>query len=193
MMTQKEFGNSIITELKALQKQIETSFYFLEAEQLNAKPSEEQWSILQCIEHINLTNEQYIKAFRRAEEKATPSNRANTPYKMSWIGKFMSNAMRPKNGVIRYKMKTFDSLVPMNQKDPKARLVEHVVFEKFSQDCAELERLIKATEDYNWKSIRIQTFLGKWLKLKLGDAYAFVLAHTQRHVEQAMKLSREMF
>ncbi|GGH76987.1 MAG: DinB family protein [Bacteroidetes bacterium] len=192
-MTQHEFGQRIIDDLQQLQKQIETSFYYLEAEQLNAKPSEEQWSILQCIEHINLTNEQYIKAFRRAEEKANSADRAQSSYKMGWIGKLMSNAMRPKNGVIRYKMKTFDSLVPLNQKDPKARLVEHVVFEKFSQDCAELERLIKATEDYNWNRIKVQTLLGKWLKLKLGDAYAFVLAHSQRHVEQAMKLSAEMF
>lgn len=192
-MTQAEFGQQLISEIRELRNQIERSLYYLEAEELNMKPDENTWSIVQCIEHINLTNEQYIKAFRVAEKNASPAGKRNTAYRVSFIGRLLVKAQKPKeDGSIRFKMKTFDSLVPLNQKDPKARLVESVVFEKFNQDCTELERLIQSTEDYNWNSIKVKTLLGNLFKLKLGDAFAFAIAHTERHVEQAMKLYRQM-
>lgn len=191
-MTQAEFAKDIANRIHSLQREVEKSFYYLEADELNLQLAPNTWSILQCLEHINLTNEKYILAFRKAEEKASQANKANVPYKMSFLGKFLASSQKPKKGKIRFKMKTFDSLTPINQKDPKARLVEHVVFEKFNHDCQELSRLILAMEDYNWKSIKINSLLGSSLKLKLGDAFAFVVGHTERHIEQAMKINAKL-
>ncbi|NVK29161.1 MAG: DinB family protein [Flavobacteriia bacterium] len=191
-MTQREFANQLKDQILHLQKEVESAFYFLEAEELNMKPDEKSWSILQCIEHINLTNEYYVKAIRKAIAANTYPDASSTPYKMGTFGKFMTDAMRPKEGSIRWKMKTFQKLRPLNEIDPKARLVEHVVFEKFNEDMSALLSALEEAQKLPWKKVKIKTLLGGMLKLKLGDAMAFVIAHSQRHVEQAMKVKRAM-
>lgn len=187
-MTQKEFADQQVTKIKELRNTLEKSFYYLEAEELNMKPSPKAWSILQCIEHINLTNHLYLKIFKRALEESTDFTHEDDIYRMGIWGKFLTNSMKPKGNKIRWKMKTFPNLRPMNEKDPKARLVEHVVFEKFNEDMDELLRLIPEIQKLPWKTTRIQTALGKTVKIRIGDAIAFILAHSERHILQAQKV-----
>ncbi|KAB2809849.1 DinB family protein [Phaeocystidibacter luteus] len=191
-MNQQEFARRLKEQILQLQKEVENAFYFMEAEELNMKPSEKSWSILQCIEHLNLTNAYYVKAVNRAIAKNTYPDASTESYKMGTWGKFMTEAMRPKGGNIRWKMKTFQKLRPLNEVNPKARLVEHVVFEKFNEDMSALLAALEDAPKAPWKKVKIKTLLGGMLKLRLGDAIAFVIAHSQRHVEQAMKVKRAM-
>lgn len=191
-MTQGDFAQELKQKAAALQKKVESSFYYLEADELNAKPNENTWSILQCMEHINLTNEYYLKGLAKAIELKGDENFSNSDYSMGLWGKFMTNAMQPKGSKIRWKMKTFDRLVPINQKDPKARLVEQVVFEKFNEDMKALTEALDIASEINWKKVKINTLLGKSVKLRLGDALAFVLAHTERHIQQAINLKNSI-
>lgn len=187
-MTQKEFADEQLAKIEELRKRVQESFYFLEAEELNMRPASGGWSILQCIEHINLTNHLYLKTFAQAVERSTDFTHADDPYKMGMWGKLMTKAMKPKGNRIKWKMKTFPSLQPLNVKDPKARLVEHVVFEKFNEDMDALVKLIPEIQKLPWKKTRIQTALGKSVKIRIGDAIAFILAHTERHILQAQKI-----
>lgn len=191
-MTQSGFAEKQIQRLHDIREKIEREFYFLDAGELNAKPGEDRWSILQCIEHINLTNYRYIRAFEKIQERAVSVDAASREYKMGLVGKMRVNGTRPKNDVIRWKMKTFAFLRPINETDPKARLVEHVVFEKFNQDCDRIEELLLQSVNLNWKKTRVKTIPGNILRLRLGDAYAFVVAHTERHAAQAIKVKRQL-
>ncbi len=191
-MTQLEFTDQIKMDIAALRKQVEQSFYFLEAEELNAKPSKTSWSILQCIEHINLTNHLYLKAFRRRIEGATDFTHADDKAKLSSLGKIMIKAMKPKEGKIRWKMKTFSFLKPLNERDESARLLERVVFEKFNEDMDELESMLDDIAKLPWRKTKIKSALGKALKLRLGDAAAFLIAHSERHILQAQKVKERM-
>lgn len=187
-MTQKEFANEQLEKIKELRTRIQNSFYFLEAEELNMTPSKGGWSILQCIEHINLTNHLYLRTFAQAVERSTDFTHEDDEYQMGMWGKLMTKAMKPKGDQIKWKIKTFNSLRPLNDKDPKARLVEQVVFEKFNEDMDALVKLIPEIQKLPWKKTRIQTALGKSVKIRIGDAIAFILAHTERHILQAEKI-----
>lgn len=189
-MTQREFAEIQMAKIKEFQDTVQNTFYFLEAEELNMQPANGGWSTLQCIEHINLTNALYIKAFEIYMPRVDKSGKASKSHSRSLAGRIMINNIQLKNGKVRYKMKTFNRLKPLNEIDPKARLVEHVVFEKFNQDCQKLTELINDSVERDWKKIRIKGWFGKYATLNFGDAIAFVNAHTERHIVQAIKVQK---
>lgn len=184
-MTQAQWSDKYRQQIADMRKQVERVFYYLEAEELNMRPDEKSWSILQCFEHINLSNERYVQNLSAPLEKPHNNDYADKPYKSGWLGQWLIQSISPKGTSIRFKVKTFDFLVPRNVKDPKARLVEHVVFEKFNQDLDAIDQLLQEGKHISWKSNRVPTLIGKWLTLRWGDAVGFALAHTERHIQQA--------
>ena len=52
-----EFIDSRLEELALYKTQFESSFYFLEDDELFFIPTGEKWSAIECIEHINNLNE----------------------------------------------------------------------------------------------------------------------------------------
>lgn len=183
-MTQAAFAEDLKKKLLNIKENISKEFYYLEAEQLNLKPGENRWSAIQCVEHINLTNHIYIRNFQKVLSNTPSGDFKNTSIKSGIIGRLMTVMMRPKNGVIKYKSKTFDQLVPLTVKDPKARLLEHVVFENFMSDLDELVRLLDQAVDYPMSKMKVPSF-AKGVKFRVADAFAFLHSHMERHLLQA--------
>ncbi len=184
-MTQSEFAQQLEIQRLKLMKTVEETFYFMEAEELNVKPDKNSWSILQCFDHINRANGTYLKAFEKRLDRYSGPSHATDKYRMGVMGKFMTRSMTPKEGKIRWKMKTFQKLKPLNEQYPEARLMEQVVFEDFQGDMERLRVVLEKSPDLPWHDQRISSALGSMVKFKFGDAMAFVLAHTQRHIQQA--------
>lgn len=191
-MTQAEFRDDMLAQIRQLRQQVQEHYYFLEGETLNMIPADGGWSMLQCFEHINLATEKYLQKLNQALEGSDAGDYSSQRYRMGFFGKRLAESQRPKNGRIRWKTRTFPFLVPINVKDKNARLVERVVFEKFNEDLDTLEQILHKSNNLNWKKTRITTLAGRGFKLRFGDAVAFVLAHTERHIEQADKIRRTL-
>ncbi len=143
--------------------------------------AEGKWNMLQCIKHMSLATQVYV---RNAEEKlANTSNPISSgQFKGSWKGRWFVKMNEPKeNGHIPSKLKTFKTM------EPQSELDKQEVVDEFISTHQKFISLIKASEGINLDKTRIPTAI-PIVKLRLGDAYRFILAHTKRHVVQLKRI-----
>jgi uncharacterized damage-inducible protein DinB len=159
---------------------VEEQLVYLTEDQINQKSSNGSWSVGHCIEHINLYNKYYLSAIENAimlANKNVPSTVVHT-----WLGKKSIQSVHPSN---LKKQKTFKRMDPAFQHQRYTKLV----FDYFFRTQEKLIQLINNAEncDFNKKLVPIE-FL-KILKLNIAESLAFVLAHQQRHINQAIKIA----
>ena len=146
--------------------------------QLNFKKNASSWSILECIEHLNLYGDFYIPQLSQIVAKAQPAPEKEQ-FKTGWLGNYFANAMIPKQGQITNKMKTFKDKNPANSSLTVATL------DKFLSHQAQLSQLLQKAALLDLNSHRCPITLTRFLRLKLGDTFRFFIYHIERHILQA--------
>jgi uncharacterized damage-inducible protein DinB len=126
-----------------------------DAVKLTYSPAEGSWSVVQCLEHLNAYNRYYLPQI----DKATAH---------------ISNVYEVKN-----KMKA-----PKGYRPERGLNVDEV-FKEFYEHQNRLLRLLEVARKRNMNTIRIPISISKFIKLKLGDTFRFLVAHEQRHMIQA--------
>lgn len=167
-------------ELKTLQM-IETAkgYKLINLEDLNKKPAEDKWSILECIQHINLYGDIYVKEIRNRISKAKRSSEEF--HKTGLIGNYAAKTMLPKGDIIPNKMKTFKSMTPKNSNLTLA------VIDKFISQQKDYLKLIEHAHHINLTKTKCGLAI-KGLKFRMGDAMRFYSFHNVRHIVQANKI-----
>lgn len=146
----------------------------------------QQWSIAECLEHLNLYGEFYIPVIHEFISK-----NAETPpqpvYHPGPLGNYFARSMKVnQDGFPLRKMKTF------KDKNPIGMVPERSVLDRFinqQESYLELLRLAGYT-DINQKGIPIT--ITRLIRLKLGDALRFIIYHNERHWLQAERIKREL-
>ncbi len=159
----------------------------LPAEQLNKQPAPNAWSAAQCLEHLNVYGRYYLpeleKAIEKAEKPAAPT------FKSGWLGDYFYRLMLPNTeGGLKSKMNAPKNAVPPVDLDARAVLAE------FIEQQERLLQLIERAREVSLASIRVPISLSKWIRLKLGDTFLFLVAHLERHVwqlEKTLKLAKK--
>lgn len=137
-----------------------------------------KWTAIQALEHLNMYNRYYLPAIETAigESKTGRSAWFNS----GTLGNYFTNMMKPTDVFqVKNKMKTQKSYNP-----PAALNAEKVIAE-FQQHQEKLTQLLEAARTHDMNSIRIPISVSKFIKLKLGDTFRFLIAHEQRHLIQA--------
>lgn len=154
------------------------SFMELSVEKLNDKKTPESWSILECLEHLNLYGEYYLPELNN---RMKTSERKVVPVFISgWLGNYFANSMKEKNGKIT-KMKSPKDKVPATSHLNKETI------NRFLSQTEQLKSLIKEAETKDLNKIRIPISLSKYIKIKLGDTLRFYVYHIERHIAQAQR------
>jgi len=147
-------------------------------EQLNYKSSAETWSILECIEHLNIYGEFYLPEI---EKSITKSNKPkSSKFKAGILGNYFVKLIEPKEKL--NKMKTVNAFNPIN-----SSLTEDVLIKFEKQQYTTLDLLSKAL-NVNLTKLKTGTSLSKFINMRLGDTLRFVIAHNQRHLNQASRI-----
>jgi macrodomain Ter protein organizer (MatP/YcbG family) len=144
---------------------------------LNTKPNAKSWSILECIEHMNLSMLIYIDQFKELQL----SNIPESTIRVGWKGTFFAEGMRPKENAISYKMKTAKKLTPAS------KLSSHNI-SSFLNNIQTLVSFIETNKAMNWNTKKVKTAIGSLVKLNVGEALNFVIAHNERHIWQAQNV-----
>ncbi|MBX7204279.1 MAG: DinB family protein [Bacteroidia bacterium] len=132
------------------------------------------WSIAQCLWHLNSYGDYYLP---KIENGLKTPVQETVIFKSSWLGSRFTRMMQPGNG----KYKAFkDHVPPVN---PDAR----EVIATFIQQLEQLLLLLRQAKGHNLNSIKIPVSISRFIKLKLGDVFSFLVAHNQRHLEQAKR------
>ncbi|KAA2220702.1 DinB family protein [Chryseobacterium sediminis] len=146
--------------------------------ELNFRPSQESWSTLECLEHLNRYGNFYIPEItnRIAASKTSPKD----IFKSGILGNYFAKSMLPKENL--NKMKTFKTMNPIH-----SQLNKRVVDEFISQQKQLLELLEKA-HHIDLGNTKTSISISKLIKLKLGDTFRFVIYHNVRHIEQIKRI-----
>lgn len=153
-----------------------------EGVKLNTPEAPGKWHMLQCIEHMSRATEVYVNNVQgKLQNETLPP--ANAEYKGHWKGRMFARMNAPKPGdEIPMKLKTFKSMEPPQELDSQT------VLNRFYEVHEEMISVINKTRSVNIDKIKIATALGPMVKLRIGEAYRFLLAHTQRHMVQLRRI-----
>lgn len=158
-----------IDQLKLTREELLKSVKGLSDNQLNFKPSAEEWSVNECVQHLALTENLFRKSIDDMLLKA-PNPEKRSEIKISdqdVIAKMASREM---------KVKTFPSLTPENSKWSNTK----EALDEIKQKRKSLMQFVKTTET-DMRSHVSESPMG------MVDAYQVVLmtaAHTTRHTQQ---------
>jgi hypothetical protein len=171
----------LLDDLIELTKQVLNSaekYKQLTLEELNYKDNSESWSILECIEHLNLYGDFYLPEIENkiVESRTKPT----TDFKSGLLGNYFAKSMLPKQKL--NKMKTFKDKNPIGS-DLNASTLERFIIQQKQM----LDLLNKARE-VNLNKVKTGITIASWIKLKLGDTFRVVIYHNQRHIAQANRI-----
>lgn len=150
----------------------------LSVEQLNWKANPESWSILECLEHLNLYGDFYIPEIK--EKIATTKYPKTQPiFKSGLLGNYFSNSMLPKEKL--NKMGTFKDMNPVGS------ALSPAVVDRFITQQMQTLTLLDEAREVDLNKTKTGITISSWIKLKLGDTFRVVIYHNQRHIIQAQK------
>ena len=169
--------NELIDRVKDHLNRVQ-AFKDMTAKQLNHRNQPESWSILECLEHLNLYGDFYLPEIeRRAATTRYPNNGS---FKSGRLGNYFVNLIKPKEKL--NKMKTGKSVNPIGSS------LDTQVIDKFVQQQEQMLVLLNDVRQVDLTKTKTSISLTPWIKLRLGDTLRFVIYHNERHVLQAERV-----
>ncbi|MDR6465312.1 DinB family protein [Chryseobacterium sediminis] len=147
-------------------------------EELNFRNSQDSWSPLQCLEHLNRYGDFYIPEISRNIYSAGKSPQSY--FKPGILGNYFAKSMLPKENL--NKMKTLKIMNPIHSQ------LNKTVIEKFISQQKQLLTLLEKAQNIDLEKTKTSISISKLIKLKLGDTFRFVIYHNTRHIEQIQKI-----
>ena len=144
-------------------------------EQLNKQQAPKSWSVLQCLEHINRYDADYLPKIKKGLNAADQLE--NDQFKSGLIGYRFANFLHPDKNQL--KTKTFPSMNPSNSD------LTLEVIDIFIRQQKELYQLLERSKTVDISKIKIRSSITRLLSFKLGDIFRILIFHDLRHVRQA--------
>lgn len=152
-------------------------------EDLKWKSNPGSWSVLECIEHLNMYGDYYLPVMER--EIVRNSYPAKADYKPGLLGNYFANMMLP--GERSRKVKT------LKDKDPIGSNLDKKTLDRFLVQQEKTLELLNNARIHNLNKIKIPISIATWIKLNLGDTFRVVIYHNLRHIEQARGVLEKKF
>lgn len=152
--------------------------------QLNWKPSPDQWSVAQCLEHLAAATRGFDPYFAAALDRAKrkPPVVITPIYKPTKMGSWLAKHVSPESPRKLRSPKRFRPADASNiQGSLDMFLSEQQKFIDFVRQCQGI--------DYN--KTRLRSPVTPLVRYSLADAFVITVVHAQRHLAQARRV-REM-
>jgi len=154
------------------------TFSKLSNHKLNWRAKKDSWSILECLEHLNLYGDFYIPEIKKRIESSTTVTK--DCFKAGVLGNYFANSMLPKEKL--NKMKTF------RDKNPIGSKLDKTTIERFISQQEALLNLLDKSRKIDLNKTKTAISISILIKLKLGDTFRFLINHNERHLLQAKRI-----
>jgi len=146
-------------------------------ERVRKRPSAANWSPLECVVHLNLSNQAMLPGIRHAVAEASESPAEGKKYRMDFTGRFLAWSLEPPALI---KIKTSKLTEPLEAEGPEPVLAE---FERMH------EQLIELLHSSVGKAIDGQKLKSPFANLHYNaySAFRIIAAHDRRHLWQARR------
>jgi uncharacterized damage-inducible protein DinB len=176
-----ESAKDLIDKLEAdVERQLQwaiASFQNLPTEKLEAKPDTGGWSMAQCFAHLNSYSQYYLP---RVEQGLRAQYPYHPMFRSTWLGRYFTNMIRPSGKIKKYKA--------IKQHEPAADVSGTAAVAEFIENQERLLKLLAKSGTTDLNKIKIPISILPWIKLRLGDVFQFVIAHQERHLQQAGRM-----
>lgn len=136
-----------------------------------------KWNVVQIVYHLNSYNNYYLPNIELAMRKSDAPH--SGMFKAGVIGNYFANAMMPGN----------DGSVKNVMKAPKDHVADNgyndlAAISTFIEGQTRLLALLKEARNANLTKVTVPISISKFIKIRLGDTFRFLIAHQQRHFVQ---------
>lgn len=185
MGKRRENRTGVQDQLRTLMRRVREVGEGMDRERFNRRPSEGEWSVGECIDHLNEIVRVYLPVFAEAVESGRAAGQLAGPAaeRRTLLGRLVVWSQEPPP---RFKSKTYQIVEPGRDLDPEE------VLDEFEALHEELIVRINEAADLDWKKIKVRSVLDPRLKLSLGDWFHFMAAHGRRHAWQAERVKAKV-
>lgn len=172
--------STILAEASLVADETKRVFGRLSGEQVNWKPSESEWSIGQCFDHLIISNRPYEQIF---EEILAGRRRQRVWERMPLLpgvfGRLLINTLRPDSGRRVKARPAFH---------PSSSHIAPAIIATFLEQQQRLLRLMEASRELDLEGTTITSPVLRFVTYSLMDACRIIVAHEQNHVVQATRV-----
>jgi hypothetical protein len=140
------------------------------------RPRENSWSVVECVEHLNLSADSYFPLWEDAISQARRGRQADEPYRMDFRGRILFWMLEPPP---RMRMPTTRPFVPIHTASPA------VVLRKFLYRQDRIIDVMRACEGLAIDNIRIVSPFSSRVQYSVWSSLVLTAAHERRHLWQA--------
>ena len=145
------------------------------------KPAPGQWSIEECVEHLNATARSYLPFIDHGIHDAVARNYySGGPFSYNRLGRLSVYLLEPPS---RVRTKAPPAFLPAGS---RARAEVMAGFRAFQVQF--VDRLRQASGLHLAKA-RVRSPITRWLRIPLGSAFAAMVAHERRHLWQMRRIA----
>lgn len=174
---------AIVTQLEDAQHRLHRLEARTSAERWSARAADDEWSIGECIAHLNLTSKAYVPLLRQAFEDPRLANRAAPPrYRRDPMGWLLSLSVGNLPSVGRHRLfrvRTKPQFVPGGDLD------REMVVAEFNTLQHELIQLTRAAQGKPLEEMRIVSPFDSRVSYNVYSCLVILPRHQQRHLWQA--------
>jgi hypothetical protein len=155
----------------------------LTKEQFNWRPNPNQWSIAECIEHLNMTARLYFPLLIQTINEARANGiTSQGPFRYGWLGNWFVRSAEPPP---KMRFKAPRRFIPL----PGLTISE--VWPGFLVFQDRLLELISRANGVDLARVKIQLPTTSFFKLSLGQGLGLITAHERRHMWQARQVKED--
>ncbi|MGL2966291.1 DinB family protein [Flavobacterium sp. XGLA_31] len=180
-MQSEQLTESLLEQTRQILNQVEKLKNY-DLHTLTWKENATSWSILECLEHLNLYGNFYLPQIENKIKSSTANFEAE--FRSGILGNYFAKSMLPKQKLNT--MKTFKDKNPLNAK------LDKNVIDKFMNQQIKLLELLNNSRNVSLNKVKIQTSIASFIKLKLGDTFQFYINHIIRHLAQIDRIETAM-
>ena len=178
---QAALGRDVEARIGAACDVVEEHLSPLDQAQLSWKPDAGSWSVAECLDHLVTTQDAYWPNIVAATGSTARRAPAGSTVSFTWAGRLIGAAVDPDSAKKVKAPKVFRPGRSQRPGDPPGAFLRAV---------RELRARAQATAELDWQRIRLSTPVSRLIRLRLGEVYWILAAHAQRHVNQAVAVTR---
>lgn len=145
--------------------------------QFNWRPTPGHWSIAECLDHLTVTNREFVEGIKKAISEARSKGlMSRGPFRHGWIGNMFVRSLEPP---VKMKFKAPKIFKPR----PDQSL--EVTARDFFAVQDEVLRLITEANGINLARAKVSSPVTRLMKLSLGQVFGLIITHDRRHLWQA--------
>ncbi|MDQ2871473.1 MAG: DinB family protein [Acidobacteriota bacterium] len=166
-------------QFTALHERIGRLVAGLSEEDLLWRPAAGEWSMVECLEHLNSAWKVIPKLDRKIGEAREKNLLSDGPFAEPWLGRLYIRLIEPP---ARVKVNAPRQYRPRSD-PPPAEVVPRI--QRLQE---ELGARVRSADGLDVGAIRMSSPISRRFKMTLGQWFAFLAAHERRHLCQAERV-----